>query len=66
MSKNTRNIIIGTAVGTIAGIVGIKIVSHIKLERDILNIIDYIVSGAEENDFDEADPYHDKDVEDID
>lgn len=66
MSKNTRNIIIGTAVGAIAGIIGTKIVSRIKLERDISNIIDYIVSGAEEDDFDETDPYHDKDVEDID
>lgn len=65
MSKNTRNIIIGTAVGTIAGIIGTKIVSRIKLERDISSIIDYIVSDTEENDFDKADPYHDKDVEDI-
>lgn len=66
MSKNTRNIIIGTAVGAIAGIIGTKIIARIKLERDISNIIDYIISDVEKDDFDETDPYHDKDVEDID
>lgn len=66
MSKNTCNIIIGTAVGAIAGIIGTKIVARIKLERDISNIIDYIISDGEKDDFDKADPYHNKDVEDID
>ena len=66
MSKNTCNIIIGTAIGAIAGIIGTKIAARIKLERDISNIIDYIISDVEEDDFDETDPYHSKDVEDID
>ena len=65
MSKNTCNIIIGTAIGAIAGIIGTKIAARIKLERDISNIIDYIISDVEEDDFDKADPYHDKDVEGI-
>lgn len=66
MSKNTCSIIIGTAVGAIAGIIGTKIIARIKLERDISNIIDYIISDVEKDDFDKADPYHNKDVEDID
>ena len=66
MSKNTCNIIIGTAVGAIAGIIGTKVVARIKLERDISNIIDYIISDVKEDNFDESDPYLDKDVEGID